>query len=52
MKKIVFTLLYIITLYSCENDTEIVGGTKKDYYFKITEFIISENSIDLNKMIM
>lgn len=48
MKKIVFTLLYIITLCSCENDAEIVGGTKKDYYFKITEFIISENSIDLN----
>ncbi len=48
MKKFIFALLCIVIFSSCENDSEIVGGIKKDAYFRITEFIIPENSIDLN----
>ena len=48
MKKKIFICFSLILLCSCENDSKIVGGIKDDNYFKISEFIISENSIDLN----
>ena len=48
MKKKIFICSSLILLCSCENDSKIVGGIKDDNYFKISEFNISENSIDLN----
>ncbi|MEZ0007364.1 hypothetical protein ABH942_002745 [Flavobacterium sp. 28YEA47A] len=48
MKKIMFLFLCFTVIFSCENDSKIEGEIKRDSYFRITEFIISENSIDLN----
>lgn len=48
MKKIICIILCLTIFSSCEDDTQIVGGFTEDSYFKITEFIIAETSIDLN----
>lgn len=48
MRKIFYAFLCFITFCSCENDSEIVGGTKQDSFFKVTHFDIEQGSLDLN----